>query len=450
MVAFLFIIGAASVKKLLQLLDFESEKTYCHILRYWLKLKVPIFLLALANHEEMTSSHFKKGDFMKKQLTVALGLAVLATPAFASKARLAALGEDLYGSFYINDNRNIFYNAAQVNNHKDLVTMEWGNTVTASGGDTVDTPKAEGGFFKGHGNLVYGVQLGSESNSSSAYRIAAGAAKTEENNIDLFVGGDAGVKWGANVTYSKSEKDESATGTPKQEALRTRFGVIAGDLEAYANINLANKAEVGAAEFKGKLGYQVGAIYNMNDYRVFADYRTLTGEASGTLNGDIKSSQLQVGAGKATKLNDKATLFTKVQYQMVNAENETALATNVNLGDVWNATTVRCGLTTAVFCNEYDASFIPVVVGLEYDATSWLAVRGSIAQTIWGSQESKTDKSGFTESTTVNAGASLKFGELSVDGLIGSGASATTGNSTSTGQFNTDTLMSRVSMTYKF
>jgi len=56
---------------------------------------------------------------MKKQLTVALGLAVLATPAFASKARLQALGEDVNGSFYVNDLRNVFLNAANVNNYKD-------------------------------------------------------------------------------------------------------------------------------------------------------------------------------------------------------------------------------------------------------------------------------------------------------------------------------------------
>ena len=70
---------------------------------------------------------FQKGDFMKKQLTVALGLAVLATPAFATKARLQALREDIYGSYYINDNRNIWLNPAQITNHKDLVTFEWGD-----------------------------------------------------------------------------------------------------------------------------------------------------------------------------------------------------------------------------------------------------------------------------------------------------------------------------------
>jgi hypothetical protein len=389
---------------------------------------------------------------MKKQLISVLGLAILATPAFASKARLLALGEDIYGSFYVNDNRNVFYNAAQVNNHKDYVTFEWGNTTAAA--ETNASPKAEGGFFKTHGALVYGVQLGSESVSSAGFRGASGVTIQESNNIDLFVGGDAGVKWGANLTYSKTAKDES-NNDQKQEAMRSRFGVIAGDLEAFANVNLSNKAESGTttAEFKGKLGYQVGAVYNLNDYKVFADYRTLKGEASGLIDGDIKSSQLQVGAGRISKLNDKSTLFTKIQYQMVNAENSTTtVVPGADLtgafGDNWEvgATSIACGLSTAIFCEEYKASFIPVTVGLEHEATSWLALRGSIVQTVWGSEEDASNERSFAASTKVNAGASLKFGEMSVDGLIGSGA----GNSTDAGVVNTDNLMSRVSMTYKF
>src|SRR6476659_1261938 len=101
---------------------------------------------------------------MKKQLTVALGLAVLATPAFATKARLQALGEDNYGSAYINDNRNVWLNAAQINNHKDLVTYEFGSNQTA---DNAATPRGEGGIFKAMGNMVYGVQFGGASTTAN-------------------------------------------------------------------------------------------------------------------------------------------------------------------------------------------------------------------------------------------------------------------------------------------
>lgn len=366
---------------------------------------------------------------MKKQIVLGLGLAVIAAPALASKARLQALGEDVNGSFYVNDNRNVFLNAAQVNNHKDLVTFEWGDTATAT--DSTSAPRAEGGLFKSHGNLVYGLYLGSESNTSNGFRTLASAAVEEENNIDLFVGGDAGVKWGANVTYSKSADDE-ANGDANQSAMRTRFGVIAGDIEGWANINISNKAEDAAGdEFEGKLGYKVGAVYHLNDYNLFADYQSFEGEAKGSQDGDLKSTQLQVGAGRASKLNDKATLFTKLQLTN----------TKVDTADVAGGQDLK---TNAV----------PVTIGLEYDAASWLVLRTSVAQNLWSSQDNDGDKKTVAETTVVNAGATLKFGELSVDGVIGNGANDAnaSGDNTSTGNGNlrTDNLMSRVSMTYRF
>jgi hypothetical protein len=366
---------------------------------------------------------------MKKQLVVALGLTVLAAPAFASKARLQALGEDVNGSFYVNDNRNVFLNAAQVNNHKDLATFEWGNTATTT--DTTSAPRAEGGVFRGHNNLVYGLYLGSESNTSNGFRAASGVAVAEENNIDLFVAGDAGIKWGANVTYSNSSKDETTAGDDKQSALRTRFGVIAGDIEGWANINISNKAESGAQEFKGKLGYKVGGVYHMNDYNIFADYQSFDGEAEGAFEGDLSSNQLQVGAGRAMKLNDKATMFTKAQY--------TQTKQDIDAGPA--ATDIK-------------SKAIPVVIGLEYDAASWLVLRTSVAQNIWSSVDNDGDKSPAHNTTVVNAGATLKFGELSVDGVIGNGVdnANASGDNTATGNGNvrTDNLMSRVSTTYRF
>ncbi len=385
---------------------------------------------------------------MKKQLVVALGLTVLATPAFASKARLQALGEDTYGSFYVNDNRNVFLNAANVNNQKDLATFEFGNTTNSQDGTT--SPRAEGGVFKSMGNLVYGVYLGSQSNTSNGYRSAAGlnggAGTFESNNLDLFVGGDAGMKWGANVTYSNTAKDETANGA-KQEAIRTRLGVIAGDIEGFANINLVNNAKDSTGQkFEGKLGYQLGAIYNLNDYRIFAEYRDFSGKAKGANDADISSNQLQIGAGRSTKLNDKATLFTRAQFQHNKASNDSGSATFA----------ATCSSAFSVGCKSYTSSQVPLVAGLEYDAASWLTLRGSVSQVLWGTQEDKSNKKGFANSTTVNAGASLKFGEMTVDGVIGNSAALAGAAPTSTdtsggnGNLRTDNLMSRVSMTYRF
>ena len=146
---------------------------------------------------------------MKKQIAIAAGLAVLSTGALASKARLQALGEDTYGSFFIDDARNVTLNPAHLNSHKDFVIMEFGNNAdqTAASLETADQdsasrPRAEGGFFKSAGNLVYGLYFGDESNTGNALRfLSMGTSKVFESNVtSLYLAGDAGVQWGVKLS----------------------------------------------------------------------------------------------------------------------------------------------------------------------------------------------------------------------------------------------------------
>lgn len=394
---------------------------------------------------------------MKTQLTLALGLAVLATPAFATKARLQALGEDSYGSQYINDNRNIWLNAAQINNHKDLVTYEFGGEVDQ---DSATTARGEGGAYKTMGNMVYGVHFGGASNTANGLRSGAGLTNgtngtaSEDNNIDVFVGGDAGMKWGANLGYAKSA-DES--GPLSAESMRSRLGVIMGDLQVYGNINLINNAKGtsvlpgagGAAKFEGKLGFQVGAIQAWDGNSVFIDYRQFDGESevqtAGASKEDISVMQAQVGIGRVERLNDKTNMFGKVSYLMADVENDRLVGSNFS--------GANCSAATAIACEEFKTSRVPVVIGLETEATSWLTLRASVAQVIWGSEEDKDNERSVLNSTAINAGATLKFGELSVDGVVGNGDNTgVIGEDTQSGNgtLRTDTLLTRVGMTYRF
>jgi hypothetical protein len=113
-----------------------------------------------------------------------------------------------------------------------------------------------------------------------------------------------------------------------------------------------------------------------------------------------------------------------------------------------------CGTgTAALACSEYKTSQLPVVVGLETEATSWLTLRGSVGAVVWGTEEDKSNERSIQNSTIVNAGATLKFGELSVDGVIGNGTAggaAPAANGTASGTIRTDSLLSRVAMTYRF
>ena len=372
---------------------------------------------------------------MKKQIVLGLGLAVMATPALASKARLLALGEDANGSFYINDNRNIFLNASEVNNHKDLVTFEWGAAVpNASATGDADKPNAEGGLFRSMNNMVYGVQFGRSvalNDGIDDFTTAPSAPKAD-NAIDVFVGGDAGIKWGVQGTYASS-KDETGANDDKVSVIDLAGGVTAGDVAGYVKYGIKNKSESAADEVEGKNNLEVGGSYKLNAYTIFGQYGMSKYELDAAIDDEVKSNYFQIGAGRANKLNDKATLFTKVAY--VN-EKEEADAANTE-DKQWN---------------------LPATIGLEYDAASWLVLRASISQSLLSKidKESATAQDGtLSETTTVAAGATLKFGELSVDGMIGNNddGNVTGGQdntSTGKGQLRTDSLMSRVAVSYRF
>ena len=134
---------------------------------------------------------------MKKQLALGMGLAVLSTSAFATKARLLSLGQDKSGSQYIMDQRNIFLNSAYAAKYKDMVIFEWGDDgrtgVPSLIADDQDrAPQAEGGFLKSAGNFVYGVYFGGESditNELRGYSHVGDREYHQDNQLDLFFAG---------------------------------------------------------------------------------------------------------------------------------------------------------------------------------------------------------------------------------------------------------------------
>ncbi len=410
---------------------------------------------------------------MKKHLILGVTFAVMATPAFATKARLVALGEEITGSQYINDNRNIFLNAAAVNDYKDMVILELGGDgAAASKSDATASPQAEGGVLYGMNDMVFGVWLGGESSQNREarqYLSLNNRVVHQDNQLDLFVGGNSGMKWGANLTYSENKSDTVGTTFTDidSQTLSARLGVMMGAIEGFANVSLVNKFEgdLGSGEdetFDGNLGYEIGGTYALSTGKVFASWRHAgwdqeSDEAISNAGGigspaylgkaEVSTDRYVVGYGREEKISDKATMFYKASYIMNTRKFDTDDDGEANLDD----------------------QAIPLVVGLEYDAESWLTLRGSISQNIYGQTDNDYDDSltglvnaGVTganpagkrttkNTTSVNTGATVKFGDFSIDGLIGtSGVNGTNSNTGKNGVLALDRLMSRVAMTYKF
>ena len=451
-----------------------------------------------------------------KKLIAGIALIGMSTQvAYASQARLIALGLDELdneGSYYIQDSRNIFLNAAAVNDYADMAIVEFGSTgraTSASAGmqtnatvDQDDKAKAQGGFLKKSGNFVYGAYLGNESNTSSFLRVAStsnaaalnnpggggtnGALgkmmPTSDNQLDLFLGSTLsnGVKWGANLVYLKNEDQ-----TIKQEdkAGAVRLGLSSRNWDVHANISFMNQSEntieaapggVGGAtenvkqEFDGKLGMHLGGSYQVNKFRIFGYYKTFKWDQKDSYSGygawapaaqaqigkqgtsEGKFDTYLVGVGRIDEVNSNGKIFTNLSVKKTDVE--VKLAKNVEVNNL----------------------IVPLTFGYEHQATTWLALRGSFTQNIIGKKDNKNfnsanvvaknlvegvygteGKGTIQNSTRVNAGATLTFGKLTVDGVIGTTAVSRTGaadtqSRTQSGTLALDNLMTRVAATYMF
>ncbi len=382
---------------------------------------------------------------MKKQVLIATGLALLATSANATRSRMTALGQDdAKGSLYIEDSRGIFLNPAMVNTMNNYVVTEWG---------TADaTPNAEGGFFRNTGSFSYGAYLNSSVNEQEVIRTqstAGGYASTttgamgnanfvgRDNQIDLFIAGDMGFQWGVRLDYAAGNNE---SGTPavkaEQSSMGLGLGVTFGAINGYANMTIKdeNTGAVGAANANDKWeasGLNLGASYGMGSYTFFVDYDSVGAEytADATAKNETSQDTITVGVGRIHEVSSTSRMFMDLAYSSVKAEDKNGTTTTLN--------------------TEVTTSSLPLTIGFEADANSWLTLRGSIRQlVIINSQETKvssatptTTKISQTDTTSVNAGATLNFGKLKVDGMIGSAGG---------GVLQLDNLMTNVAVHYWF
>lgn len=445
---------------------------------------------------------------MMKKLIGTAAVLMLASNAHATISRLKSLGmseTDNEGSYYIQDDRNIFLNVANINDYKDMIILEWGgdgnNLGSASLQTDADTAtKAKGGFLKSHGKYVYGLYLGNESNTSALLRsVATGANAAQatlatgsqglnadsmldgsDNQIDLFFGGEmSGLKWGTNLVYT-SDMNEAARSRDYGHAVR--LGVKADRWDAFANISTGSKSKkttshnfvgLGAtfngdvsSEFDGKFGIHLGGGYQVSDMgRVYGFMKKFdweqhdsagqtSGYASASLNGRGQQGKVEagfityaVGYGHTMK-SGRGTFFGNAEYRVKEIE--------------------------VKFTNKAEGNRValPLTLGYEYEATNWLTLRGSVKQNLYGYRENNkytslnivantaataefgADTSGKkvtdANTTDVAAGATLNFGSVKIDGFIGTAGTNGTATTSDAGTLSLDRLLTRVGMTYNF
>jgi hypothetical protein len=367
-----------------------------------------------------------------KKLFVIAALSLASVSAFASKARLQALGN----SAHLIDTQTIFTNPADLATMGDWATFEFGNnamTYTPPSGNAINVTGNEGGVVRSHGDSRWGLYLGHHSSTvalsrSNAYWGGVGTMLLEENPFEIFFAQKADVSWGASLFYSNSDKKSTSL---KQDTMGLRVGARASVWDAYLNFGLANNAKDETAvnaDLKGKTSFKLGGGYYFDTLYVYANYgmsgfKTTVG---GTDAADLEGSQAAVGVVDTMK-KDGNDFFYGVAYHMDSYKEK-------------------------VSDKKSEATYLPVIIGVESEATSWMVLRASVTQNLLlGTVKDEitivtgaatTDANTWNNSTTVAAGAGLKFNKFTFDGTL-----AAAGNG---GNFNANNLLANASMTYMF
>jgi hypothetical protein len=366
---------------------------------------------AILKRRHGISNERKRG---MKQALLLFAVVMTANQAYATKARLRALNQDENGSYYINDTRNVFLNPAQISGLKDHMNVEWGKRSRT--GEPSEHAEAEGGFVTVLGDGKLGVQLGRVTGFDNMVRFL----NTEmddvptavlghdfgdgQNNIDVIYGGGQSMKWGAGVGVSRSKTPTGTETDAEVQAYELRGGVAADGYEAFGSLLFGAKSdeELGAGvsgELKEKLGLEAGGSVSLgSDKKLYGSLRMDNFEASrgDAVKYDGKGMQFMVGFVNWRDMANNARFFYSGELQYMNIEAD---------DDV--------GSTD----EEYTRLLLPVTLGLEADANTWMRLRASVRQEILlgsikstedvSSGKKKWENSPNTTSVAGGVGASL-------------------------------------------
>ena len=367
---------------------------------------------------------------MKKILVIALALA--SVNAFGSRARMTALGnaEHLLDSQTIYTNpSDMFYVGG------DFAALESGVTTP-----TTEGTNYEGSLVRSMGDAKLGLALGHQSKNASSYAgglrqglgggFVATANANQQNPLELSYGMKAGdTAYAGTLVYSnyndkKNSEKETSTGL--------RLGMRAGAIDAAVALGLVNTVDTLTTKYKGTLGVSAKVGYTIDSMYTFAKVAAAGFKTENATTGaeqlKFDTTDIQVGVVSSMK-KDGSEFFYGAKLVSTSAKTNNAVAVTENKVSVLN---------------------LPITMGLEVDASSWMVLRGSLTQSLVLLNNSKSETtpvagtdfefSPGANSTTAAFGAGLKFNKLTLDGTI----------LAATQTLNTTALLGQVGLTYMF
>ena len=351
-------------------------------------------------------------------MLVLAAVALATTPAFASKARLSAL----QSVNHITDTRDVLSRPDQALAHGEFATLEVGPTATA-------TRNAEGGFVRKLGdNSAMGAYLGNKLGvGHSAMGLSASYTYTIQNPLNLYYANKMGdMSWGLGLQYSASENKIAKN---KSAVMGLVASATSSTWNAEVNLGLTGEATIAdTTKVEQSSPLSISGGYNLDSLYIYGGYEMLGAKTkvSGTGTADAEKTTMKVGVIDHFS-KDGAHFFYGAEYNSTVTKEKTLAPKN-----------------------KTETTKLPILVGIEAEAASWLVIRGSIKQSVLMASTkttpdgaaATTDKS-LEDDTVVAGGMGVKLGKFTIDGtLAGAGAS----------QLGLDgnNFMADLGITYKF
>jgi len=265
----------------------------------------------------------------KVLLVVSMMATLVTSEAFASRARLLTMftgdgGSVLNGgSFYYDDDYNIFYNPSYVNDFKNWAIIEKSNGLQG----------AQAGAVGSIGNFNLGLYMNRVETLTGVY-----ARPNTLRPLELFFGSDMGVKWGFGISYGRANRDT--------QDLTFRAGIQYAGFEPFFSWKAVGKDKVGTVELEND-DIMAGLRYRFGEWSPYFAYRDIDGNVGASKV--VDTTVVGFGLGRSSKLTEGVTL-------------------NYSLG-YWNRKLVRTN----------SQNIVPLDLSVEGDLTNWLTLRGGFA-----------------------------------------------------------------------
>ena len=378
---------------------------------------------------------------MKKLLLVAISL--VAVNAFATKARVAALGAS---SFNVVDSYGIFTNPLRVHQFSNLVTLETGETNPIT---TAGSTNAEGLFYytlteKARIAVAMGNNDAMAQTGRTFMNAEAGSTyATPQNMLHLFYGLNEGETQYAGGIFLSNFDDK--TNVIKESSNGLSLGMKNGVNSAYVTLGLSNTAEAGGKKLDAGGYTKLSLRTTQMDMMLGLDVTTWKAKQTDVSSSVEEESYASTGFSLKVAKSNKNDTGSEVFY-----------------GANINQQTVDCKTDASATCSsKFTRTTIPLFIGMEVNAADWLVVRGSVTQPLMDSYKDDATVGGISggatvpgstgaaleygagpNKTTVAAGVGLKFNKLMIDGTLFTAAKPQT--------LDSSNLMSQVGMTYNF